>query len=242
MQIMESSANAHMNDFTPIYEALQRGDSETARDYLRPILQEQPDSAEAWYLAARAAKNASQQRHFLEKATALDPLHAQAANALHALDHPQQPTVTPPDAPRPTRFRLAPLNRRATAFAIDQGVLTAISFLLLLLLPLPENAQPTDSATQSLAAFWLLVISLLHITYHMIFVLRTGQTPGKQFANLKIVRRDGNPLTAWDVFLRCYVGYLFSTFAFGMGFVWATNNIMQQAWHDLVADTLVVEV
>ncbi|MCA9914685.1 MAG: RDD family protein [Anaerolineae bacterium] len=231
-----------MNDFTPIYEALQRNDLESARELLRPILQTQPDSAEAWYLAAQAAKNASQQRHFLEKAIELDPLHAKAANALHALDHPKPRTPAPSAAPRNSRFRLAPLNRRATAFVIDQAALSMISFILLLWLPLPENAQPTDSTTQSLAAIWLLTISLLHITYHMIFVLRTGQTPGKQFSKLKIVRRDGNPLTAWDIFLRCYVGYLFSTFAFGMGFVWATNNPLQQAWHDLVADTLVVEV
>lgn len=231
-----------MNDFTPIYEALQRNDKEVARDLLRPILQAQPDSAEAWYLAAQAARNASQQRHFLEKATALDPLHAKAANALHTLDQPQPPIAPPAAAISQPRLRLAPLNRRATAFVIDQGLLSVISFLLLFLLPLPENAQPSDSATQSLAAIWMLAISLLHISYHMIFVLRSGQTPGKQFAKLKIVRRDGNPLTAWDVFLRCYVGYLFSTFAFGMGFVWATNNVMQQAWHDLVADTLVVEV
>jgi len=238
-----------MTDYSAIYEALDRDDAEEARELLRPILQEVPESPEAWYLAARAARNASQQRHFLEKATELDPLYAPAANALHTLNHPQPPpAASAPDASvqRPaSRQKLAPLDRRALAFAMDQGFLLMVGFMLSWLL-FPEDAINQQSAIMdgvipTWVAVWILAASLTHILYHMYFLMRDGQTPGKRFARVKVIRRDNQPLTVWDVFLRCYVGYSLNLGLFGMGFVWANNNALQQGWHDMVADTLVVE-
>jgi uncharacterized RDD family membrane protein YckC len=37
------------------------------------------------------------------------------------------------------------------------------------------------------------------------------------------------------------VGYIFNLGGFGMGFWWASTNPLRQGWHDLVADTLVIE-
>ncbi len=236
-----------MTDYTPIYEALERGDAETARDLLRPILREEPDSAEGWYLAARAARNASQQRSFLERATELDPLFAPAANALHALEHPRTEAETPQSTAtsQASQWALAPVERRAMAFALDQGLLSMVGFVLFLALApqntLNEQSLSMEATVPTWAAVWLLLISVTHILYHIFFLLRDGQTPGKQIAGTKVIRRDGQPLTAWDVFLRCYVGYFLSLGGFGMGFWWATNNTLRQGWHDLVADTLVVD-
>jgi uncharacterized RDD family membrane protein YckC len=68
-----------------------------------------------------------------------------------------------------------------------------------------------------------------------------GQTVGKRILKLRVIKRDGSTLNGWDAFLRCYVGYLLSAAGLGAGFLWMLVDARQQGWHDMVADTLVIE-
>lgn len=57
---------------------------------------------------------------------------------------------------------------------------------------------------------------------------------------LKVVRTDSKPVDWLTAFMREVVGKTLSTLAFLLGYLWAFFHPERQAWHDLIADTLVV--
>lgn len=66
-----------------------------------------------------------------------------------------------------------------------------------------------------------------------------GQTLGKIFMGLRVVSRFGGSLTVGTSFLRL-IGYFFSAFPLGAGFLWAVLDKNQEAWHDKLALTTVI--
>lgn len=83
---------------------------------------------------------------------------------------------------------------------------------------------------------------LLGLAYHWFFwTQRDGQTIGKMVMHIRVIRKDGTPLTAADAFLR-YLGYYLGSLVFGLGFLWALVDDKAQGWHDKIARTYVVKV
>ncbi len=93
----------------------------------------------------------------------------------------------------------------------------------------------------------------------------SGQTIGKRFSRIKVVRRDGAPVSPWRSFLRfsviglpfflngamirpeiatSFAGKLMALFVFGIGgaivYLYVFNRRSRQSLHDLVAGTYVV--
>lgn len=66
-----------------------------------------------------------------------------------------------------------------------------------------------------------------------------GQTPGKMFMGLKVVRTDSGEVTPGLAFLR-FVGYGLSALPLGLGFFWSIIDREKCAWHDHLASTRVV--
>ena len=54
------------------------------------------------------------------------------------------------------------------------------------------------------------------------------------------VKADGRPVDWLTAFMREVVGKTLSTLALSVGYLWAFFHPKRQAWHDLIADTLVV--
>lgn len=233
-----------MQSYSEIKQAVAAQDFERARDLLREAIKAEPESAEVWYLAALAGRNAAQKRAFLEKSIELDPLFAPALDALSELDHPQpDPVVMALPVALPV-----PIGRRVGAWVIDAvlvGILQLVGFMLLtvFLVPVPvESLEMISPAAMDQGALAMVVLLLAPILYYTLSMTAMhGQTPGKRMLGLRVVKRDGSPLTAWDAFLRCYIGYMLSGASFGIGYLWAFNDPRQQGWHDMVADTLVVQ-
>jgi uncharacterized RDD family membrane protein YckC len=72
------------------------------------------------------------------------------------------------------------------------------------------------------------------------FWIKYAATPGKLLFDCEIVDADtGNPINAKQAFLR-YLGYFFSTFALGLGFLWIIWDKRKQGWHDKMAHTVVI--
>lgn len=67
------------------YHLIRAGDKKTALDILRPICQQQPDSADAWWLVANALSDPAQVRVALHKVLLIDPFHEQAQQKLDKL-------------------------------------------------------------------------------------------------------------------------------------------------------------
>src|SRR5688572_18968540 len=147
-----------MAKYGDVRQALQEAELETARELLRGYLETEPDSAEAWYLAAQAAVNEKQRRYFLEKAVECDPLHADAGNELHALVRAAG-EVSPMPKPQPqpkSRFVPAPLLNRAVAFLIDHALLLLMTFFLRNIAALLTNVVNNPQAIGQTLMLWML--------------------------------------------------------------------------------------
>jgi uncharacterized RDD family membrane protein YckC len=78
----------------------------------------------------------------------------------------------------------------------------------------------------------------LGCAYYMGFWLAAGQTPGKRFIGVRIVRADGGRVRAGNV-LRRFAGYVLCLLFFP-GFLWILVDNQRQGWHDVLAGTIVI--
>ncbi|WP_038068412.1 RDD family protein [Thermus scotoductus] len=124
--------------------------------------------------------------------------------------------------------------RRLVASLIDGLILVPLSFLLMALAGINPLAQ-TTTFVQDLLFNWI-----PSWAYYVIFTALYGATPGKMALGLKVVRTDGQPVDWLTAFMREVVGKTLSTLPLLLGYLWAFFHPKRQAWHDLIADTLVV--
>jgi uncharacterized RDD family membrane protein YckC len=96
-------------------------------------------------------------------------------------------------------FRVAPVRQRVEAFLMDLLILSAgtLAVWLLALLTLPSAAAPLGTGLALLASFFLR--SFYFIVWE---VKHGGATLGKRASGLRVIARDGGPLTAEAVFAR----------------------------------------
>lgn len=76
------------------------------------------------------------------------------------------------------------------------------------------------------------------VAYYIGFWLAAGQTPGKRFMGVRIVRTDGGRVVLGNV-VRRFVGYWLSSILL-LGFLWILVDNQRQAWHDTLGGTIVV--
>jgi uncharacterized RDD family membrane protein YckC len=74
----------------------------------------------------------------------------------------------------------------------------------------------------------------------LLFWLARQATPGKMVISARIVdARTGGKPSGMQLLLR-YLGYYVSMFGLGLGFIWVAFDARKQAWHDKMANTVVV--
>ena len=82
---------------------------------------------------------------------------------------------------------------------------------------------------------------LIGVAYQWYFLTQqNGQTPGKRWMGIRVVKNTGEPLQAADVIVR-YVGYYVNSIVFMLGWIWALFDSKSQGWHDKFAGTYVVK-
>lgn len=82
---------------------------------------------------------------------------------------------------------------------------------------------------------------LIGAAYNWYFWTRhNGQTLGKMVMGIRVIRRNGQPLSDTDALIR-YFGYYLNSILFGIGWLWAFIDREKQGFHDKLADTVVVE-
>jgi uncharacterized RDD family membrane protein YckC/ABC-type transport system involved in multi-copper enzyme maturation permease subunit len=85
------------------------------------------------------------------------------------------------------------------------------------------------------------VIVILTLLYYPLFWARGGQTPGMKPFGLYVVRAsDGGRLGVRRALLRVF-GYLISSAALAIGFVWIIIESRRRGWHDLISGSAVVK-
>jgi uncharacterized RDD family membrane protein YckC len=132
---------------------------------------------------------------------------------------------------------LAGFFRRLGAFAVDWITLSILADIVRFAYSSGGDAKgdimSLDAAMILSAALFLLYFTLL--------TGEGGQTLGKKILGIRVVRTDGSPITYSRAFLRAF-GYSISTFFFTfLGFLWAAWDRKKQAWHDKIADTVVIK-
>jgi uncharacterized RDD family membrane protein YckC len=77
---------------------------------------------------------------------------------------------------------------------------------------------------------------LIAMFYHLLWVLASGETPGMQWTQLRLVNFDGFPAERHERFTR-YLGASLSFAAAGLGLMWALVDEESLTWQDHISKT-----
>ena len=124
----------------------------------------------------------------------------------------------------------------------------AIEMIMALLLPdTVASSNGTFNPEESLAkvGIGMIILSLFIFLAPVIFIIfmwtKYSATPGKMILGLEVVDKDtGEPLTIGKSIIRL-IGYIISSIPFSLGYIWAGFDKKKQAWHDKLANSVVLQ-
>ncbi len=134
---------------------------------------------------------------------------------------------------------LAPISRRAVAYAIDD-ILISLIFVILLWEPI-SRAHGAEQIAEIINSVWLWMAAT-QIIYHTWFVWEYGASLGKMAMGIRVADAATLGKPGFQASFNRAVFRVISGMLFYLGFVWALFDPMRQAWHDKTASTLVVNV
>ena len=147
----------------------------------------------------------------------------------------------------PLHFALASIGNRFLACAIDhtiQWLALGLIFLVGLVLSNISVIQSFfESAPKWVRAVMILLLFLTFASYFAFFEwLWSGQTPGKRWMKLRVIREDGRPITFWEAAVRNFLRVLdmFPPPFYSIGLISVFSTTRDQRIGDLVAGTVVV--
>ncbi len=139
----------------------------------------------------------------------------------------------------------APLLKRLLAFLYDLFILGALSMvysalatiIMVFVIGDPGNGdyQPMQQGLWFQSG-WVLTI----VGFYWLFWRRAGQTVGMRAWHLKLVDRDGNPVSHAQILRRIASGPV-SLAVFGFGYWWCLIDGEKRAWHDIASHTKIIE-
>ncbi|HEX8920408.1 MAG TPA: RDD family protein [Pyrinomonadaceae bacterium] len=147
----------------------------------------------------------------------------------------------------PLHFALASIGNRFLACACDHALQTVMLGVLYFLFTLLSDAL--DFGGLKNAPKWALALLIIFgyiiwSSYFIIFEwLWNGQTPGKRWLRLRVIREDGRPITFWEAAVRNLLRIIdvlpfFPLYSIGLISVFVSTR--DQRVGDLVAGTVVV--
>ena len=88
-----------------------------------------------------------------------------------------------------------------------------------------------------------ILVGILLVAYVIWALLRfaRGSTPGKGLVGLEVVKSDGEKAGFFSMLIRETIGKFISSCVFSLGFIWILIDDENQAWHDKLMNTYVVE-
>lgn len=147
----------------------------------------------------------------------------------------------------PLHFALASIGNRFIACAIDHAIqiftLIVIVIIFLFVADAADLGSQVTSAPKWVIALLIVFVFLLMSGYFAFFEwLWRGQTPGKRWLKLRVIREDGRPISFFEAVVRNLLRELdimpFPFYSIGLVSVFATER--DQRVGDLVAGTVVV--
>lgn len=147
----------------------------------------------------------------------------------------------------PLHFALASIGNRFLACAIDHTLQVFVIIVILIAAAIIANvsslANTVESAPKWVYALMIILLFLIFAGYFAFFEwLWSGQTPGKRWMKLRVIREDGRPITFWEASIRNLIRTLDMMPApfYSIGLIAVFVNGRDQRVGDMVAGTVVV--
>ena len=147
----------------------------------------------------------------------------------------------------PLHFALASIGNRFLACAVDHLIQWLALGLILLAGVVLSNISAIQavfaSAPKWVSAVMILLLFLVFSSYFAFFEwLWSGQTPGKRWMKLRVIREDGRPITFWEAAVRnlLRVFDMVPPPFYSIGLISVFSTSRDQRIGDLVAGTVVV--
>jgi uncharacterized RDD family membrane protein YckC len=151
------------------------------------------------------------------------------------------------DTPEQTalEFPLAGIGSRFLALAADTAIQIALGFALffvVLLLAIPSTRFLGSVGPQWIAAGMIIAVFTIYYGYFAFFeAIWNGQTPGKRFAQLRVMKDDGRPINAYDAIARNLLRIVDQLpFFYGIAILSVFFSKQNKRLGDFVAGTVVV--
>src|ERR1051325_1086448 len=146
----------------------------------------------------------------------------------------------------PLHFALASIGNRFLACAIDHAiqalVLALIAITAAVLASFSIFEHGLSSAPKWVYAVMVLLLFLIFAGYFAFFEwIWSGQTPGKRWLKLRVIREDGRPITFWEASVRNLLRPLdmFPMGSYSIGLVAVFASTRDQRIGDMVGGTVV---
>jgi uncharacterized RDD family membrane protein YckC len=146
----------------------------------------------------------------------------------------------------PLHFALASIGNRFLACAFDHALQTlAIGLLYIIVINVTNSFSFSDmsSAPKWAIALLIIIVFIIWTSYFIVFEwLWHGQTPGKRWLKLRVIREDGRPITFWEAAVRNLLRIFdIQPFPFySIGLICVFVSLRDQRVGDLVAGSVVV--
>jgi len=147
----------------------------------------------------------------------------------------------------PLHFALASIGNRFLACAIDHAIQALTILLMAIAFMVVSNfsslSDEFSNAPKWLKAVLILIVFLIVSGYFAFFEwIWNGQTPGKRWLKLRVIREDGRPIIFWEAAVRNLlrtVDMMPAPF-YSIGLISVFVSLSDQRIGDMVAGTVVV--
>ncbi len=136
---------------------------------------------------------------------------------------------------------LASLSLRCSAFLLDYILTLLLPAVTLVLAVYLKRRWMAPAAANAVVIFGYFATAAVIYFNYVYFYMRRGQSFGKSFIGIRVLRIDGEPIDYQTAVLRHIVGYPLAALVFGLGIIWMFWDGRRQGWHDKLAKTVVVK-
>jgi uncharacterized RDD family membrane protein YckC len=113
-----------------------------------------------------------------------------------------------------------------------------IGFVLGFIYSFSGNIEP-----QIVKSLVSIISYVVGVSYYVYFVGSNGQTLGKKWFGIKVVKVGTNEAPGYlKAFLREVIGKIVSSVVLLLGYFWMLWDPQKQTWHDKIAGTVVIKV
>ncbi len=147
----------------------------------------------------------------------------------------------------PLHFALASIGNRFLACAIDHTIQILVLLLMIIAFTIVGNyssfGERLTNAPKWVLAVTIIIVFLILSGYFAFFEwLWSGQTPGKRWMKLRVIREDGRPVTFWEASVRNLLRSFDMMPApfYSIGLISVFASARDQRVGDMVAGTVVV--